>query len=193
MSTLKFRLFHLCWLPWCRGLCYSLCLFGHRSLPLSHGGHQVSLCHCMTGNKRAMGGPSIRILEFCLSFNQCANVLDEKFILIVYLHPKIADICFCSFFSFSNLGGGKRPPCQKIIFLLKTRSYAALRAADLDWIVGPGYSLGRVHSWEKPTWNHDKPTWNHEKPWKPTKNHKKTWNYLEKPWKPTKNHKKPWN
>ena len=27
-----------------------------------------------------------------------------------------------------------------------TRSYAALRAADLDWIVGPGYSLGRVHS-----------------------------------------------
>ena len=24
----------------------------------------------------------------------------------------------------------------------KTRSYAALRAADLDWIVGPGYSLG---------------------------------------------------
>ena len=27
-----------------------------------------------------------------------------------------------------------------------TRSYAALRAADLDWIVWPGYSLGRVHS-----------------------------------------------
>ena len=34
--------------------------------------------------------------------------------------------------------------------LKKTRSYAALRAADLDWIVGPGYSLGRVHSGEKP-------------------------------------------
>ena len=31
-----------------------------------------------------------------------------------------------------------------------TRSYAALRAADLDWIVGPGYSLGWVHSGEKP-------------------------------------------
>ena len=31
-----------------------------------------------------------------------------------------------------------------------TRSCAALRAADLDWIVGPGYSLGRVHSGEKP-------------------------------------------
>ena len=30
--------------------------------------------------------------------------------------------------------------------ILYTRSYAALRAADLDWIVGPGYSLGRVHS-----------------------------------------------
>ena len=30
--------------------------------------------------------------------------------------------------------------------ILDTRSYAALRAADLDWIVGPGYSLGRVHS-----------------------------------------------
>ena len=25
---------------------------------------------------------------------------------------------------------------------VNTRSYAALRAADLDWIVGPGYSLG---------------------------------------------------
>ena len=33
---------------------------------------------------------------------------------------------------------------------VSTRSYAALRAADLDWIVGPGYSLGRVHSGEKP-------------------------------------------
>ena len=30
-----------------------------------------------------------------------------------------------------------------------TRSYAALRAADLDWIVGPGSSLERVHSGEK--------------------------------------------
>ena len=32
------------------------------------------------------------------------------------------------------------------VTFLFTRSYAALRAADLDWIVGPGYSLGRVHS-----------------------------------------------
>ena len=30
-----------------------------------------------------------------------------------------------------------------------TRSYAALRAADLDWIVGPGYSLGRVQNKQK--------------------------------------------
>ena len=36
------------------------------------------------------------------------------------------------------------------VWLFPTRSYAALRAADLDWIVGPGYSLGRVHSGEKP-------------------------------------------
>ena len=26
--------------------------------------------------------------------------------------------------------------------VIYTRSYAALRAADLDWIVGPGYSPG---------------------------------------------------
>ena len=29
-----------------------------------------------------------------------------------------------------------------IIIIIFTRSYAALRAADLDWIVGPGYSPG---------------------------------------------------
>ena len=37
-----------------------------------------------------------------------------------------------------------------VVLFVFTRSYAALRAADLDWIVGPGYSLGRVHSGEKP-------------------------------------------
>ena len=37
-----------------------------------------------------------------------------------------------------------------VLVIIKTRSYAALRAADLDWIVGPGYSLGLVHSGEKP-------------------------------------------
>ena len=44
--------------------------------------------------------------------------------------------------------------------LLPTRSYAALRAADLDWIIGPGYSSGGYILGE----NHEKPTWNHEKP-----------------------------
>ena len=29
-----------------------------------------------------------------------------------------------------------------IIIIIIPRSYAALRAADLEWIVGPGYSLG---------------------------------------------------
>ena len=29
----------------------------------------------------------------------------------------------------------------------ETRSYAALRAADLDWMVGPGYSHTRGHNW----------------------------------------------
>ena len=40
--------------------------------------------------------------------------------------------------------------CLCFVFFVWTRSYAALRAADLDWIVGPGYSLGRVNSGEKP-------------------------------------------
>ena len=41
-----------------------------------------------------------------------------------------------------------------------TRSYAALQAADLYWIIGPGYSSGGYILGE----NHEKPTWNHEKP-----------------------------
>ena len=41
-----------------------------------------------------------------------------------------------------------------------TRSCAALRAADLDWIIGQGYSLGGYILGK----NHEKPTWNHEKP-----------------------------
>ena len=44
-----------------------------------------------------------------------------------------------------------------------TRSYAALRAADLDWIIRPGESLGG-YILEKP---HEKPTWNHENHEKP--------------------------
>ena len=37
----------------------------------------------------------------------------------------------------------------------RTRSYAALQAADLDWIIGPGYSLGGYILEKK----HEKPTW----------------------------------
>ena len=45
--------------------------------------------------------------------------------------------------------------CGKVsIIIIITRSYAAPRAADLEWIVGPGYSLEKHH--EKPTWNHEK-------------------------------------
>ena len=47
----------------------------------------------------------------------------------------------------------------QFVFII-TRSYAALLAADLDWIIGPGYSLGGYILGE----NHEKPTWNHEKP-----------------------------
>ena len=55
-------------------------------------------------------------------------------------------------------------PLSSYLFIYITRSYAALRAADLDWIVGPGYSSGRYilgKNHEKPTWNREKPTWNH--------------------------------
>ena len=31
---------------------------------------------------------------------------------------------------------------------LTTRSYAALRAADLDWIIGPGYSSVTTDLWD---------------------------------------------
>ena len=31
---------------------------------------------------------------------------------------------------------------QQIIIIIITRSYAALWVVDLEWIVGPGYSLG---------------------------------------------------
>ena len=56
--------------------------------------------------------------------------------------------------------------------LCLTRSYAALRAADLDWIVGPGYSLGRVYPGEKP-WKTNMEPWKtmetNQKPWKTLK------------------------
>ena len=57
--------------------------------------------------------------------------------------------------------------CILLIIIRFTRSYATLRAADLDWIVGPGYSLGWYileNNHEKQTLNHEKQTLNHEKP-----------------------------
>ena len=42
---------------------------------------------------------------------------------------------------------------QTLSAISATRSYAALRAADLDWIVGPGYSLGAGTFWRKPMKN----------------------------------------
>ena len=44
-----------------------------------------------------------------------------------------------------------------------TRSYAALRAADLDWIIGPGYSLSG-YNWRKTMKNKPGTIRNHEKP-----------------------------
>ena len=61
---------------------------------------------------------------------------------------------------------------EVVVYCLKvfkyTRSYAALRAADLDWIVRPGYSWGK-YIWRQSMKNqpgkiknHVKPTWNHK-------------------------------
>ena len=96
----------------------------------------------------------------------------KRFLLLLVLPPLAS---YFGFVSFSDSYLTLYAPClviktHSMPFLVGfshiciTRSYAALRAADLDWIVGPRYSLGRVHSGK----NHEKPTWNHEKPWKPT-------------------------
>ena len=66
---------------------------------------------------------------------------------------------------------------QSTTIFLSTRSYAALRAADLDWIVGPGYSFGG-YMLEK----------NHEKPRKTMKNHEKPWKSMKKQPGTMKNH-----
>ena len=80
-----------------------------------------------------------------------------------------------------------------------TRSYAANRAADLDWIVLPGYSSGRYilgKNHENQPRTMKKPTWKYEKPWKLTWNHEKsTWNNKktnQAPWKTIKPDLEPW-
>ena len=49
-----------------------------------------------------------------------------------------------------------------ISIIIITRSYAALRAVDLDWIVGPGYSWGK-YIWRKTMKNQPGTMKNHEK------------------------------
>ena len=56
------------------------------------------------------------------------KIIDCRYIGIFSSYRQIIDIEKKRFWNY-----------QKII---NTRSYAALRAADLDWIVGPGYSPG---------------------------------------------------
>ena len=61
---------------------------------------------------------------------------------------------------------------EKCLEICVTRSYAALRAADLDWIVGPGYSLGRGHSGKKTMKNQPGTMKNHENHETTLKNHR---------------------
>ena len=49
-----------------------------------------------------------------------------------------------------------------ILTIIITRSYAALQAADLDSIVGPGYSWGK-YIWRKTMKNQPGTMKNHEK------------------------------
>ena len=70
----------------------------------------------------------------------------------------------CPWFEAQETGGtsGYTLVCSNIIIIVVififTKSYAALRMADLEWIVGLGYISGR-YILEK---YHEKPIWNHE-------------------------------
>ena len=61
----------------------------------------------------------------------------------------------CSFVisSYQSSSSSSNEPKYRFLKLFTTRSYAALRAADLDWIIGPGYSSGGYILGE----NHEKP------------------------------------
>ena len=69
--------------------------------------------------------------------NQCLVEFGKQYCYTNYEYDNIA----------VNYEYEKRKNYLLRIFI--TRSYAALRAVDLDWIVRPGYSLGREHSGER--------------------------------------------
>ena len=80
-----------------------------------------------------------------LSFSMCVWVSDQLWYVA----------CYCSLLECRKADNGLLELCQSILIylFLLTRSYAALRAADLDWIIGPGYSSGGYILGE----NHEKP------------------------------------
>ena len=105
----------------------------------------------------------------------CFCVLGLGVLLLPQLGPQLAtkpgsEILLAAVPALLGLGDGlinvqviRRLYWDPVAFLaviILTRSCAALRAADLGWIVGPGYSSSG-YILEK---NHEKPTWNHEKP-----------------------------
>ena len=102
-------------------------------------------------------------------------------ICIVTLREAIPGEKWCF---FEHCSKGLWPP-PFYLNICPTRSYAALRAADLDWIIGPGYSLGRVHSGEKP-WK------TNLEPWKTMETNQKPWKTMKLPWKTMETNQKPW-
>ena len=66
-------------------------------------------------------------LSHCLQSCDCVVGLQEQEVIfsLTKLHNTVLNTAFFAVISFNT-----------------TRSCAALRAADLDWIVGPEYSLG---------------------------------------------------
>ena len=111
-----------------------------------------------------------RILAFSRVFPQSTLTLFAKYGLYYKIIKKTCNYILKIYATRTDIG-----------IFEGTRSYAALRAADQDWIVGPGYSLGgyileKNHENQPKTMknqpgtikNHEKPIWNHEKPCKPT-------------------------
>ena len=78
-------------------------------------------------------------------FDRGLGIVDR----LLWLFVVVAFLSIASALTWNFWSQWRNEQVKHLIFW-NTRSYAALRAADLDWIVGPGYSLGRVHSGEKP-------------------------------------------